>query len=427
MAAPQKITKSVIDRLPANPHKDILILDSQVKGFGIRRKPSGATSFVLQYRNAANTSRRMTIGRFGEITADQARGLALRLRVKINEGGDPACKPVEDSDQGDRITVAELCWKNIESAKAGTLVTARGRNKSPSTISNESGWIRRHIEPTIGSIKAKELTSAQIKRMISDITAGATAVDIKTGSRGRAIARGGAPVARRVLEMLGGVFSWALEQEIISGANPCAGIRKRKIEPRNRVLTPEEYGRLGAAIRRAEQTQHDAAKALHLLALTGMRREEACGMQWREFDKSGSCVRLEKTKTGRSMRPLGRDAIDLISQQPHVAEWIFPNRSATGSSDFKKRFAAILKDAGLADVHPHDLRRSFATQAAIVGYSDGIIGELIGHAKSGVTSVHYIRRPDDALVAAANRVAEQVQLLLADTSADVLTFPIHKK
>jgi integrase len=263
--------------------------------------------------------------------------------------------------------------------------------------------------------------------MISDITAGATAVDIKTGSRGRAIARGGAPVARRVLEMLGGVFSWALEQEIISGANPCAGIRKRKIEPRNRVLTPEEYGRLGAAIRRAEQTQHDAAKALHLLALTGMRREEACGMQWREFDKSGSCVRLEKTKTGRSMRPLGRDAIDLISQQPHVAEWIFPNRSATGSSDFKKRFAAILKDAGLADVHPHDLRRSFATQAAIVGYSDGIIGELIGHAKSGVTSVHYIRRPDDALVAAANRVAEQVQLLLADTSADVLTFPIHKK
>lgn len=306
-------------------------------------------------------------------------------------------------------------------------MTARGRNKSPSTILNESGWIRRHIERTIGAVKAQELTSAQIKRMISDITAGATAIDIKTGSRGRAIAKGGAPVARRVLEMLGGVFSWAIEQEIISGSNPCAGIRKLKIQPRDRVLTPEEYSRLGTALRRAEQTQHDAAKALRLLALTGMRREEASGLRWRELDAAGSCVRLAKTKTGRSMRPLGRAAIDLISEQPHVADWVFPNRSATGSADFKKRFAAIFKDAGLADVHPHDLRRSFATQAAIAGYSDGVIGELIGHAKSGVTSVHYIRRPDDALVAAANRVAEQVQILLSDSNADVLTFPTRKK
>src|SRR5262249_47707272 len=45
--------------------------------------------------------------------------------------------------------------------------------------------------------------------------------------------------------------------------------------------------------------------ALRTIALTGLRREEVCGLRWAEIDRLGPCLRLERTKTGRSVRPVG--------------------------------------------------------------------------------------------------------------------------
>ena len=55
-----------------------------------------------------------------------------------------------------------------------------------------------------------------------------------------------------------------------------------------------------------------ATAALRLIALTGLRREEACALRWNEIDLVGCCLRLETTKTGRSMRPIGKPARDLL-------------------------------------------------------------------------------------------------------------------
>jgi hypothetical protein len=46
--------------------------------------------------------------------------------------------------------------------------------------------------------------------------------------------------------------------------------------------------------------------------------------------------------------------------------------------------------------------------SANLGYSDGTIGELLGHAARGVTARHYIRRADPVLIAAADKVAERI-------------------
>jgi Phage integrase family len=76
--------------------------------------------------------------------------------------------------------------------------------------------------------------------------------------------------------------------------------------------------------------------------------------------------------------------------------------------DLKKQISALFDAAGLHDARGHDLRRTFASLAADEGYGDATIGELLGHARRGVTARHYIRRPDAALVAAADRVAERI-------------------
>lgn len=74
--------------------------------------------------------------------------------------------------------------------------------------------------------------------------------------------------------------------------------------------------------------------------------------------------------------------------------------------------AALFDEAGLTDARSHDLRRSFGSLAADEGYSDATIAELLGHARRGVTASHYIRRPDTALVAAADRMAERIAATL---------------
>ena len=85
-----------------------------------------------------------------------------------------------------------------------------------------------------------------------------------------------------------------------------------------------------------------------------------------------------------------------------------PNRSGEGPAELKKPIAAIFDAAGLKDARGHDLRRTFASLAAECGYSDATIGELIGHAKRGVTEKHYVRRMDAALIVWADQVAERI-------------------
>ncbi len=158
--------------------------------------------------------------------------------------------------------------------------------------------------------------------------------------------------------------------------------------------------------------------------MTGLRREEACGLRWREIDFATSCLRLEATKTGRSLRPIGKAALNLLAALPrNESEFVFPNTFGTASADLKKRVAGLFDAAGLADARAHDLRRTFASVAADEGYSDATTGELLGHARRGVTSRHYIRRPDAALVAAADIVADRIAKAMDANIGEVLTFP----
>jgi integrase len=103
-----------------------------------------------------------------------------------------------------------------------------------------------------------------------------------------------------------------------------------------------------------------------------------------------------------------------------TTEWVFPNRTGTGSALFPTAIASLFDAARLPDARSHDLRRSFASIAADEGYSDSTIGELLGHVRLGVTSRHYIRRPDAVLVAAADKVSETIARMLDGKSGEVV-------
>jgi integrase len=414
-----KLTKRSIDTLqPDIGGGDVFAWDSELRGFGIRVKPSGSASFLVQYRTGQGKTRRYAFGKVGTLTPEEARTKATRLLAEVEEGSDPSAQRHETREA---LSVAELCTQYLQAARAGLVTTRFRKPKRPSTIINDEGRIARHIVPLLGSAAARDLTRPAVQRMADAIAVGKTAGTFKTRPRGKAVVEGGASTAARTVELLGGIWTWAEKRGFVSGPSPTRGVETQRGSPKDRTLDARELARLGTAMRGQEPLHPAAVAALRLIALTGLRREEACGLRWREIDFTASCLRLETTKTGRSIRPIGRGALDLLSTLPRgQGEWGFPNRDGSGSADLKKSIAALFDLAGLPDARSHDLRRTFASLAAEEGYGDATIAELLGHVRRGVTARHYIRRPDAALVAAADRVAARIAAMLGRGEAEIV-------
>jgi Arm DNA-binding domain len=79
-----KFTKSAVDALDIPTEAEVgtvgyrMVWDTQVIGFGLQLRPSGIKTFIFVYRNKAGRVRRLTIGRYGRVTVDQARDAGKR-------------------------------------------------------------------------------------------------------------------------------------------------------------------------------------------------------------------------------------------------------------------------------------------------------------------------------------------------------------
>ena len=67
-----KLTKRFVDGL-ATPEKELLLWDESLPGFGLRVRPTGVKSYLIQYRNCEGRSCRVTLGRHGILGPDEAR------------------------------------------------------------------------------------------------------------------------------------------------------------------------------------------------------------------------------------------------------------------------------------------------------------------------------------------------------------------
>ena len=60
-----------------------------------------------------------------------------------------------------------------------------------------------------------------------------------------------------------------------------------------------------------------------MLAITGFRSGEIKNLRWSEIDFERGIATLGETKTGLSVRPLSRAAIEIIKRQPQTSSFVF--------------------------------------------------------------------------------------------------------
>lgn len=401
-----KLTKRVVD--DESPRKaPYFVWDSEVRGFGLRIFPTGRKAFYVDYRNEVGARKRMKLGDYGKLTPDEARRMAMATLGEAVKGDDPL---IERQTRRASLTVADLCDRYLEAAQKGLILGKRGRSKKASTLATDKGRIARHIIPLLGRKIVKDLTPADVAKFIRAVAAGETATVEKTGRpRGKAIVEGGAGTAARTAGLLGGILTYAVSEGIIPH-NPARGVKRPADGQRTRRLTPEEYGRLGKALREAgiDPESWRGAAGVRLLALTGARLGEIVNLRWSEIDGDGQALRLADSKEGASVRPIGRAAMNVLDAMPSKGgAYVLPGPSATTYAALPAFIERVAKRARLEGVTAHTLRHSFASVAGDLNFSDATIGQMIGHAKNTVTS-KYVHRLDEVLVGAADRVAGEI-------------------
>lgn len=187
----------------------------------------------------------------------------------------------------------------------------------------------------------------------------------------------------RELAALSAMFSWAEVNGWIDG-NPVRKVKKlREANERDRILSETEFRALVDAA-----APH--LKPILLIAYhTGMRKGEILALTWDRIDLARRVIRLRggDTKSDQArIAPLNEEAMDALrTLPPRVGSpWVFRFRGKRPVGSVKRAFANARIRAGLKDVHLHDLRHTFVTNARRAGVDHLTIMAITGHRTTAV-------------------------------------------
>jgi integrase len=427
-----RISKRIVDAAQPTP-KPTFVWDVTLPGFGLLTLPTGAKSFVFQYRTAEGRSRRATIGKVGTLTPEQARSIAEDMSRTVKDGGDP----LEDKRKArEALTVGQLLDDYLASQTFA--------DKAATTRLTDTGRIERHLRPLLGGRHIHKLQPEDVRRAFAAIRDGKTAAIIKTGRYGLARVAGGEGTARKAVRLLRAIFTWGIKENIPGvDRNPADGVSTGTDGVREVVLEEEaQYVRLFetlATMERERRLPAPVADAIRIIAMTGARRGEIAGLRWRYVDLSRGQLtlpaRAHKTgsKTGKPHTiTLPAAAQEIVARQPEGGpdDFVFAAKLG-GPVLLAKPWRTIRVEADLPQgIGLHGLRHSLATWLAVGGAQAAEIMASLGHRQMSTTT-RYIHFADKARATLAERAAAPALAGMAAAkgapAADVVSLPKRRR
>ena len=380
-----KLTDARIDKLKA---KDVeyTVWDNRIAGFGVRIRPSGRKSYVY-HRHATGQSRKITIGPVALWSADEARRECMKIWERMQSG-----------ERAEGVADAEAPL--FRDFVAGSWRAACYEPCKKSTRASKDWALNNQLLPVFGVMPLDKIDRAGVIRWFEGYSA---------------TAPGGANFALLALRQ---IMNHAIARGHIE-TNPTRGIRRNLRPKLTRFLSREEIGRLHEVLDRYESNRPSGNAQLdiiRLLLLTGCRKSEVLTLRWQEVD--GDTLQLADSKTGPRQVLLSPEARAIIERQPRSkSPWVFPSpmdpaRARVGLGMWEK----VRKLADIEDVRLHDLRHTFASQAAMQGIPLPVVARLLGHAQVQMT-LRYAHVSDRDVEAAAERVGGVMAEIMNGSSA----------
>lgn len=284
---------------------------------------------------------------------------------------------------------------------------------APSAANNYKAIADHHIIPTLGRKKVANLLPSDVDRLIS-----------QKMDRGLSVS-----TVRRVRSVLAqalnqGIRWGSVSRNVASLSRPPKAYRKE-----GRTLTPDQARHFLEALK-----GHRNEALYSLMLSTGLRRGEALGLKWTDFDETQGILFIRRqltrqdgmlvatdTKTARSRRSINLPTPIIDALRLHRARqdgeritlgtawqptgYIFTTSVGTpfDPRNLNRDFKAVCQRAGLDDWHPHELRHSAASLMLAQGVKIQVVSEILGHSSIRMTADVYghILAPDREAAAIA--------------------------
>ncbi len=339
--------------------------DGRYEGrYVIGKTPSGKTRFGYVYSHQYSDVRRLLIQKKSELLG--------------------RAEPKEDIWKG---TLDDWMTYWMENELLGSVKTS-----SYQTYLNQ---INQHVLPALGHYTLSQLTPGIIHEFVERLRADGLASNTVQG----------------IFRLLSAAMRFAFEEGFIQ-KNPCRKIRIQREESiEQRVLNRTEQEK----IRDAALNENNLPVLLSLY--TGMRLGEVCALKWSDIDWDRRTVTVRRTvqriaqmkkmeggktmlmvstpKSAHSHRvlPVPEFVLDRLREllkEKGVSGYIFGSAScAAEPRTIQRRFQRLMKQIGIAGVHFHTLRHSFATRLLELSVDIKTVSVLLGHHSAKTTLDFY--------------------------------------
>lgn len=380
------------------------IHDSRLPGFVLRVQPSGVRSFCVQL----GRGRRLTLGKVGHLTADQARRRCELILGNVAHGREPTA----GLDGIARVSLGEY----IDDQYRPWVIANRPRTASSALARIEYCFHQWYNQPlcTLSTSQLETWKTARLAKGLRPAT------------------------VLRDMANLSGLLSHAVRLGVLSD-NPMRRVDKPRLDrtPNVRFLDHEEESHLRCALA-ARDSRLKAAResgnawrrerrrtplrelarfgdhmtpAVLISLNTGLRRGELLALHWNDINFKLAVLSVQATsaKTGQTRHiPLNSEAVDTLKQwRAQCPEAAGIDKVFAATTSFKTAWSGILKSARITKFRWHDLRHHFASRLVQVNVNLNTVRELLGHGSLAMTVRYAHLGPDQKRDAVALLCGQQ--------------------
>lgn len=405
-----KLTKTAVDNALVIDRR-YHIYDTEIPGFSVKIEPSGSKVYVFDYRAGAGgrsaAKKRITIGKAGPLTPEQARTKAKELYAQIALGDDPG-----DKRQAER---GKTFFKHVAERYLKEYIT---HHNKPSTVKGKKWNIYGTILPQFRHMNVEDITRKDIQEWHSKLH--------ETPAN-----------ANRALATLSHIMSicedWGMREH---NTNPCLGIKRYRENKRDRYLNEEELRRLINVLNQCEREGLEEKNMMiffRMLIFTGARQGELLTAKWEYVNREEMALELPDSKTGKKKINLSAEALAEIDKLERVVgnPYLFPGyfkdveeKLGRHHSPPNEMWHRILKRAEIKNFRKHDLRHAYASFAIMAGLTLEEIGQLLGHLTPQTTK-RYSHLIDSHRKKIANTVGTKIAAIIQGKPDNVI--PLEKK
>ncbi|MCE8002163.1 site-specific integrase [Billgrantia ethanolica] len=417
MAITLKLTANALDQLAkAPPSEDVF--DTDLPGYHVRPGKRGLT-FRLYYRTKAGKQRILTLGRYGTLTAAQARKNAKEALAVVAQGGDP--RALLDEAKAERERQDQ---QTLSAYLTGPYTAFQNRRKDgKGTLDRIARDFADWLDKPMGSLSRADVERWQANQ--------------EAAKKPRAFA-----TLKRSYDALSALLAHAAERKVIP-AHPLKGVKLQKPAfteeelaeqgSERRYLLADEVEALFAGLeayqdekRQQRRSSREHGKAylpdlervayvdhvapwILTMFYTGFRPGDLFGLRWEHVNLTFATIRktIEKTAHKRpepQTFPLSGSAVEVLKtwhkqQGQPTTGFVFPSPRTGNRLDrtaMQKPWASVRKMARLPDdLQLYTLRHNFASQLVMGGTDILTVSKLMAHSSIETTIKFYAHLAPD--------------------------------